>query len=183
MTPRRETAIGAGVLGALLLAVALNAVSSDGRGDAATGYPLKAVFQRTDGLAVGAQVRLAGIPVGQVVEQVLDDRYRAHVTLAIDSGLELPEDSSAVIETDGLLGGKYIELQPGAAEEMLGPGGRIEYTQDAVVIEDLLARIVAQAKAKRQERPAPPADAVPPAGAGGNSFIPSLLDDSGRKGE
>lgn len=183
MTPRRETAIGASVLGALLLALALNAVKDEGRGGAASGYTVEAVFRRTDGLAVGAQVRMAGVPVGRVAEQVLDEHYRAHVTLAIEAGLDLPLDSSAVIETDGLLGGKYIELQPGAAEEMLPPGGTIEYTQDSVLIEDLLARIVAQAKAKRLERPAD--EKSPGRGEdveGGDRFIPSLLDGADQKG-
>lgn len=178
MTPRRETIIGAGVLGALVLALALNATGG-GQGTGTAGYDLQAVFNRTDGLAVGAPVRLSGMPVGQVVEQVLDDGYRAHVTLRINGGLQLPEDSSAVIETDGLLGGKYIELQPGADDDMLPPGGRIVYTQDSVVIEDLLARIVAQAKARRPAVQDDGGNGAAPggAGAGGSPFIPSLLDD------
>jgi phospholipid/cholesterol/gamma-HCH transport system substrate-binding protein len=171
MTPRRETIIGAGVLGALALALALNAAGTGQEQSSGDGYDLRAIFQRTDGLIVGAQVRLAGVPVGRVVEQVLDERYRAHVTLRIDGPYFLPEDSSAIIETDGLLGGKYIELQPGADEDMLQPGGRIEYTQDSVVIEDMLARIVAQAKARRVG-----ADAA--AEGTGNSLVPSLLGPS-----
>lgn len=149
MTPARETAIGAAVLGILVLVVAWNAADLDQPAEQVEGYRLTAVFQRTDGLSNGAQVRLAGIPVGRVAEQVLDERYRAHVTLRIDRDVALPEDSAAIIETDGLLGAKYVELQPGGAEDMLEPGSRMEYTQDAVVIEDLLAKIVAQAKARR----------------------------------
>lgn len=179
MTPRRETIIGAGVLGALVLALGLNALGSGQSAIDGGGYPLDAVFQRTDGLNVGAQVRLSGLPVGRVAEQVLDERYRAHVTLHINAGIQLPEDSSAIIETDGLLGGKYIELQPGADEDMLRPGGRIEFTQDSMVIEDLLARIVAQAKAKARKAPAPADSGDAEAGAGDTAspFIPSLLDD------
>ncbi len=180
MTPRRETVIGAGVLGALVLALALNALGTGQRGADGDGYDVQAVFQRTDGLAVGAQVRLSGLPVGRVAEQVLDDRYRAHVTLHINPGIQLPEDSSAIIETDGLLGGKYIELQPGADEDMLKPGGRIEYTQDSMVIEDLLARIVAQAKARRAPAPAETgAEGAGETGAPASPFIPSLLDEKG----
>lgn len=183
MTPRRETVIGAGVLGALVLALALNALGSGQRGAGDGGYAVQAVFHRTDGLTVGAQVRLAGLPVGQVVEQVLDARYRAHVTLRLNEGVQLPQDSSAIIETDGLLGAKYIELQPGADDDMLGPGGRIEYTQDSMMIEELLARVVAQAKA----RLAPASAGAEGAGGGetgttGNSFIPSMLDDPSLQG-
>ncbi|MFA7431846.1 MAG: outer membrane lipid asymmetry maintenance protein MlaD [Rhodospirillaceae bacterium] len=175
MTPRRETLIGAGVLGALALALALNAAGTGRESASSDSYDLRAVFQRTDGLIVGAQVRLAGLPVGRVVEQTLDDRYRAHVSLRINGQYLLPEDSSAIIETDGLLGGKYIELQPGADEDMLPPGGVIEYTQDSVVIEDILARIVAQAKARRVGADAEAEDA-------GDSLVPSLLGDDEKGG-
>lgn len=179
MTRRRETLVGAAVLAVLLTVIVSNALEGgeDARPD---GYEVRAVFQRTDGLTVGAQVRMAGIPVGSVVEQELDERYRAHVTLRVRQSLEIPADTAAIIETDGLLGGKYIELQPGGDEAMLQPGGRIDYTQDSMVIEDLLARIVAQAKAQRGEGEAE-AGSEGETGtgveAGGSSFVPSLLDD------
>lgn len=61
----------------------------------------------------------------------------------------LPEDTAAIIETAGLFGAKYIELQPGGALDNLAPGDSISYTQDAVILEELLAKIVARAKAAR----------------------------------
>ena len=58
-------------------------------------------------------------------------------------------DTAAVIQTDGLLGAKYIELKPGGDETMLKPGQEISFTQDAMVLEELVGMIIDQAKAKR----------------------------------
>jgi phospholipid/cholesterol/gamma-HCH transport system substrate-binding protein len=58
-------------------------------------------------------------------------------------------DTAALIHTDGLLGSKYIELQPGGEDKLVKPGGAVIYTQDAVDIIDLLEKIVDQAKSKR----------------------------------
>lgn len=160
----RETMIGAVTLTVMALFLWSNAADRDEVGEDAGGYRLEAVFQRTDGLSIGADVRVAGLSVGQVTGQRLDDAFRAHVTLRITGDVDIPMDSAAVIETDGLLGSKYIEIQPGGAEDMLENGQRIDYTQGSVVIEELLAKIVAQAKAKRGLEPAPPAARQTPDG-------------------
>jgi phospholipid/cholesterol/gamma-HCH transport system substrate-binding protein len=176
----RETMIGAATLGLLLALLSFNAADRDEAGGGVSGYPLEAVFQRTDGLAVGAPVRLAGLEVGKVVGQTLDGAFRAHVALRLQAGVAVPEDSAAIIETDGLLGSKYIEIQPGGAEDMLSPGGRFDYTQSSVVIEELLAKIISMAKARRAAGPeaatAPgaPAGTVAPAPEADAPF-PSLL--------
>lgn len=135
------------VIGALLLilAFAVGGKKEDG-GD---GYVLTARFNRADGINVGSSVRVSGTVVGHVVSQVLDEHYRALVTVRLKNDIKLTSDTAAVIYTDGLLGAKYIELKPGGEEEMLKPGAEIAYTQDAVVIEDLLDMIIQQGRAKR----------------------------------
>lgn len=110
---------------------------------------LTAQFNRTDGLREGAPVRLAGVPVGVVSDMRLTDRYKAETVLSLRGDVELPDDSAAIIETEGLFGTKYIELQPGGGLDLLADGDRISYTQDAVILEELLAKIVARAKAAR----------------------------------
>lgn len=145
----RETIIGGAVLAVLALALWSNASDRKVRHQAGEGYTLVAAFDRTDGLNAGSEVRVAGIRVGEVVRQQLDERFRSHVTLRIQSAVHLPIDSAAVIETDGLLGSKYIELQPGGEEELIPPGGQISYTQSSLVIEDLLAKIVSMAHSRR----------------------------------
>lgn len=169
MTGGRETLIGGVVLGVLALLLMVNGLDRDAPAEGQGGYGLEAVFTRSEGLSIGAEVRMAGVPVGRVVGQTLTGDFRSRVALRIESGILVPEDSAAIIETDGLLGAKYVELQPGGAEETLPPGGRFDYTQGSVVVEELLAKIVGSAKARRQAASDAaarnPAPVVPPAEA------------------
>lgn len=113
------------------------------------GYLLKAKFRRLDGISVGSSVRMSGVPIGKVVEQHLDKEFRAVTTLRIASNILLTADTAAAIQTDGLLGSKFIELKPGAEEKVLKAGEEIPYTQDAMVIEELMDMIIQQGRAKR----------------------------------
>lgn len=107
------------------------------------GYVITAKFNRVDGLQRGSDVRIGGVKVGSVVDQFIDPQdYRAVVTVSIRSDLKLPLDSSASIASDGLLGGKYVKLEPGFETAMIEPGGEITNTKDVVVIEDLLGRLI-----------------------------------------
>ncbi|MDX2145416.1 MAG: MlaD family protein [Rhodospirillaceae bacterium] len=156
---QRETLVGVVALVVAVAALTLTALAnrvSQQSSDAAARYV--AEFARADGLHQGAPVRLAGMTIGSVGEVALDDRYRAVMTLVLTQDVPLPEDTAAIIETDGVFGSKYIELQPGGSETMLKPGARIGYTQDSVIIEELISKIVAQAKAaakKDAPQPAP----------------------------
>jgi phospholipid/cholesterol/gamma-HCH transport system substrate-binding protein len=144
----RETLVGSL---ALVVAVALFALTAlanrvdQKNQNAAARYT--AEFARADGMHVGAPVRIAGMEIGNVGDVRLDGGYRAILTLVLNQNVPLPDDTAAIIETDGVFGSKYIELQPGGSEDLLKPGSRISFTQDAVIIEDLIAKIVAQAKA------------------------------------
>ncbi|TAN78146.1 MAG: outer membrane lipid asymmetry maintenance protein MlaD [Magnetospirillum sp.] len=145
----RDTVTGGAVvvIGALLLTLAFSVGGKST--ESADGYMLSARFNRADGISIGSPVRLSGALIGRVVDQGLDDRYRAVLTLQLRPDIKLTSDTAAVIYTDGLLGAKFVELKLGGDERMLTPGQEIQYTQDAVVIEDLLDMIIQQAKAKR----------------------------------
>jgi len=112
-------------------------------------YKIYANFGRTDGLNVGDIVRMSGIDVGRVVDAKLDENFTSKLTLEIDSKYKIPEDSSATIVSYGLIGGKYIEIDVGGAEEYIPSGGLIGYTQDAMILEELLDRIISIGKSKR----------------------------------
>lgn len=114
-------------------------------------YSLQARFGRTDGLAVGNAVRMAGINVGKVINARIDENYNAILTLEIKDNVKIPDDSSASIVSDGILGNKYIEIEPGGSEDYLPPQGEFSYTQDAMVLEELLDRIIGIGKANRQK--------------------------------
>ena len=115
-------------------------------------YQLYARFNRTDGLLVGDLVRLAGMDIGRVVNARLDSNFKAIMTLEINEKIKLPEDSSAAIVSSGIMGSKYIEIEPGGSEDILSPGSEFSYTQDAMVIEELIERIIGIGKAKRQNQ-------------------------------
>jgi phospholipid/cholesterol/gamma-HCH transport system substrate-binding protein len=134
------------VLGALVLLVAAAFLAyAYGRSDVGDpgGYELVARFDRVDGLADGADVRISGIKVGTVLGQQLDPQsFRAVVRFSVASGIELPSDSSAAIVSEGLLGGKYISLAPGGEDRILGDGDAITLTQSSVVLENLIGQLI-----------------------------------------
>ncbi|MBO22113.1 MAG: hypothetical protein CMM26_07070 [Rhodospirillaceae bacterium] len=112
---------------------------------------LSAVFGRTDGLRVGSPVHAAGIQVGEVAALDLTDRFRVHAVLRIDSTIQLDTDASAAIVTDGIFGSKLVRLDIGGGDQMIGDGGRIAFTEDAIVLDDLLELIISRAKALQEE--------------------------------
>ncbi|MEQ9447354.1 MAG: MlaD family protein, partial [Rhodospirillaceae bacterium] len=135
----------AAVLAAVLILTALANRQVVGGEDGT--FRLTADFGQADGVYVGTPVRVAGINVGAVADATLNTESRAVLTLEFINHVPLPRDTAAVIETDGIFGTKYIELYPGGDERLLGAGERISYTQDAVIIEELIALIVDQARA------------------------------------
>jgi len=137
-----ETIVGAAVI-TLAVVFFSFAYKTAGIGAASGGYNINAVFGSVDGISVGTDVRISGIKVGSVTEQKLDpETFQATLVLAISPDVRLPEDSSAKITSEGLLGGNYISLSPGGAENMLAAGGTIEYTQSAVDLMSLIGQAV-----------------------------------------
>ena len=108
-----------------------------------------AIYNKADGLNVGSVVRLAGINVGRISDIQLDEFYRVKATLSLDVNLQLPTDSAAMIETDGLIGSKYIELLPGGELDMMQNGDYFLYTQDVLLLDELLERFLAIMRTKK----------------------------------
>lgn len=163
MSSTRSTEIAAGALVVALAAGFLGyALVLGGRATLAAGdrMALSARFDRIDGLADGADVRLAGVKVGTVSGARVDPvTFGAEVILRVDRALSLPADSSAEITSDGLLGGKYVSLVPGGSERVIPPGGRIQETQGSVSLEQLLGRFifsVTQMNTRREDAAEPP---------------------------
>ncbi len=134
------------VLGAVVLLVAVVflgfSYSSASVGDV-DGYNITADFSGTGGLGVGDSVQISGVKIGSIAKvELKPDDYMARVTMSIDDSIKLPDDTSAFISSESLLGGKYMELQPGSSEEMLASGGHIEYTQAPQNLEQLLGKFI-----------------------------------------
>lgn len=146
----KNLVIGLCIIGLCLLCAVIVKLQHNTWKDAEdTDYSVYATFNRTDGLSIGDKVRMAGIDVGHVEKSVLDDNYRAVLTLKIRDGILIPDDSSASIVSSGIMGNKYIEIEPGGSEEFIENEGEFFYTQDAIVLEELVDRIISLGKAKR----------------------------------
>ena len=114
------------------------------------GYHVTAQFDNVGDLKVGSPVTIAGVRVGEVSAIHFDSRiYRAVVRMRIDPQYnEIPEDSFASIQTEGLLGGKYVGLSPGGLDTYLKDGSRIDQTQSAIVLESLVNKFFASFASK-----------------------------------
>lgn len=137
-----ETLVGAVVVAIAAAFVAFGA--SGGAVSSESGATITAEFGSVGALAPGADVRVGGVRVGGVSGMELNpESFRAVVSMTLDGGVEIPEDSSAKILSDGLLGDSYVALEVGGAVEPLSEGARVEFTQDAVNVIDLVSRLIA----------------------------------------
>lgn len=151
-----ETAIGAAVI-VIAAIFFVFAYTSSGIGKAQGGYRVTAEFDNVEGINVGSDVRMAGIKVGTVTAQSLNtESWQAVLTFSMDPSVKLAEDTTAKITSEGLLGSKFVALDPGGSDVMLADGGTITYTQGAVDIWKLIAEAMfGQAKNKPPEAATP----------------------------
>ena len=137
-----ETVVGAIVLGiAILFAVLLWRFSDVGF---ATGqYTVDAKFRSAEGITVGTDVRLAGVKIGSVSNLSLDPQtFQAIAQLSIKPEYQMPDDSAAIISSEGLLGGSFVEILPGGSYELMEDGSEFSETQGAVSFISLLMKFV-----------------------------------------
>jgi len=141
-SPGRDLLVGIFVmlgLGAVAYLTLSVGGTSFHRGDSLS---LIADFDELGGLKPRAPVVISGVKVGQVRAIDLGQDYRARVTLDLQPGLELPNDTSASIVTSGLLGDRYISLQLGGDTQVLKNGDTLTFTESAVLLERLLGKLV-----------------------------------------
>jgi phospholipid/cholesterol/gamma-HCH transport system substrate-binding protein len=137
---RAEIVAGAAVL-AVALGFTLYAARGAGLGAEPESYPLTASFRSVEGVSIGTDVRLAGVKVGTVTDlQLNPETFFADATITMRRDVAVPVDSTVLIASEGLLGGTFVEVQPGGALEILEPGGEIEDTQGAVSLITLLMK-------------------------------------------
>ncbi|HTX25125.1 MAG TPA: outer membrane lipid asymmetry maintenance protein MlaD [Steroidobacteraceae bacterium] len=120
---------------------------------AKSGYRVTAEFDNIGDLKSGAPVTMAGVRIGEVESVGIDPQtYRALVTLRIDPQYnQIPDDSDAAINTQGLLGGQYVAIGPGGSEMYLMNGSRIQFTQNALVLENIINKLFASFAGKSSE--------------------------------
>jgi phospholipid/cholesterol/gamma-HCH transport system substrate-binding protein len=106
------------------------------------GYQIYANFDNVSGLKQGAQVEVAGVPVGRVDSIRLTPMYQAKVGMKLEHGLKIYKDAIASIRTKGIIGDKFVKISPGGAESELPPGGVIKQTEAAIDLEELLSSYI-----------------------------------------
>ena len=137
-----ETVWGGAVI-AVAVAFVVYVYSIVGAGQAISSYNVQARFTAVDGIDVGSDVRIGGVKVGTVAEQILDtDSFEAVLTLNLDDAVKLPKDSEARITSGTLIGGAYIQLVPGSDSTLLADGDSIAKTKDVVALEELLGKLI-----------------------------------------
>ena len=154
MKTNKEMIVGV-VLTVLLVLVLLIVHNRSVHHHSLNSFTLNATFMKADGLMPDGDVRLAGIRVGRIGEQSLStDGHHVVVQLIFDRYIDIPTDSSVSIETDGILGSKHIEILPGGDEEMMESGDTFSYTQDALILNELLDKVNAFMREKKEKEAA-----------------------------
>ena len=141
-SPLRDLLVGLFVLAGLgaiaYLSFSVGGLSYAGPG----GLTIYAAFDQTGGLKPRAPVVISGVKVGQVTSITLDRNFRARVALDLDRRLKLPTDTTASIVTAGILGDRYISLQLGGDDKLLGPEDSITFTESAIILESLIGKFM-----------------------------------------
>ena len=144
-----ETIMGAivVVVAAAFLYFAYTNTSSGSLG----GYELTAKMPRVDGLATGTDVRLSGIKIGAVSALTLDPKtYLVTLHMNIRDDIQIPDDSSLLVTSSGLLGGSYLSISPGGSDTMIKPGGAITNVQGSVDLMGLVGRFIGGGNGQQQ---------------------------------
>lgn len=150
---------GETILGAAVAAVAIGffafAAAQAGQTGGGQGYDLTARFQNVSGIAVGSDVRVSGVKVGVVKAIALDPAtYMAQVTFTLNDGVQVLDESTARVMSDGLLGGAYVAIEP-AGIDALAEGAEIPNTQSAVDLLTLFASFASQSQGSQNEEASP----------------------------
>ncbi len=138
----RDLTVGAFVLAGLAVISYLSVSVGGLRVGASQQMSIYARFDEIGGLTTRSPVVIGGVKIGDVRSITLDEDFSARVELSLEASLKLPKDTSAAILTAGVLGNQYVGLQPGAEDEVLTPGDSIAMTEDAVILERLLGKVI-----------------------------------------
>lgn len=118
----------------------------------ADSYQLIAKFNRVDGISTGSDVRMAGVKIGAVNAITLDPKtYKAVVNFTVKKGVQVPDDSTAQVLSDGLLGGAYLGIMVGGSFDYIPEGGTVEFTRGSVDLLTVLSEVAGSAAGNKNE--------------------------------
>ena len=134
---------GGGVVLALAVGFAVFLAQSTGLSGSSSSYPISASFRSAEGISVGTDIRLAGVKIGTISDLKLNsETYRAESILSVRNDVRIPDDSALAVAAEGLLGGSFVEVIPGASLDYLEAGDEIIDTQGSVSLIQLLLKFV-----------------------------------------
>lgn len=137
-----EIVVG-GVVLAAAIGFAVYAGQAAGLSAGGSSYDLTASFRSIEGVNVGTDVRLAGVKIGTVTDVSLNaETFFADTVFSVEDGVLIPDDSAAVISSEGLLGGNFVEIMPGGSPVNLESGEEVYDTQGSVSLISLLLKFV-----------------------------------------
>ncbi len=136
-----ETGVGILLIAGLLCLAYLSVKLGDVKLFSSKQYPVKARFANISGLKEGAIVEIAGVQVGEVSRIHLSN-YEAFVEMMINPDVKLQDDAMASIRTKGIIGDKYVKIQPGGSEQYIASGGQIAETESSVELEELVSKYI-----------------------------------------
>lgn len=136
-----ETGVGILLIFGLLCLAYLSIRLGDVKLFSSKQYSVTARFANISGLKEGALVEIAGVEVGEVKRVRLND-YEATVEMMINPDVKLQDDAMASIRTKGIVGDKYVKIQPGGSEQYIVSGGKISETESAVELEELVSKYI-----------------------------------------
>src|SRR3954468_8176151 len=144
MPQKNQNTIAESLIGAAVVVVAAAFLTFSyyrTGGGSLAGYEVNAKVAKADGLAVGTDVRLAGIKVGTVSDLTLDPQtYLVTVHMNIRNDVKLPVDSSVLVTQAGFLGGQYLSITPGGEDKMMASGAFFENAQGSIDVVGLVSR-------------------------------------------
>ncbi len=114
-------------------------------------YEISAYFSNVGGLKIKSPVKMGGVKIGSITDiQYDDNKFQALVKMKISAKyIKIPQDTSAVIYTAGLLGEQYVGFEPGGDDQFLKNGSQMTLTQSAVILEQLISRVLYQFAEKK----------------------------------
>ncbi len=147
-----ETVMGAVVL--LAAAAFLFIVySAAGVSEAGGGYHVIMRLDQGGSITPGTDVRAAGVKVGTVVKQEFDAKaFQAVITLDVEQRVQLPTDSSANVDQDGLLGNSYVNLQLGSDDTLMKEGDTFRYATGALSLGKIIGMAISGGGGDKEEK-------------------------------
>jgi len=129
------------LIGLITFLVVLNFLFKEKEFDQSNVMVITASFNRVDGIQIGSDVRISGVKIGHVSQLELKDN-KPNLDFLVYESLDIPNDSSVSIQTDGLFGSKYVLIEPGGSDEVIKNKEKIIFTEDSILIEEILNQII-----------------------------------------